>query len=55
MLLAAGLQDWVDLGVIVGLLLLNAVIGFAQDFQAGNIVKVEWSCYFLFNWNMSHA
>lgn len=37
--LAAGLQDWIDLGVIAGLLLLNAVIGFIQDYQAGNIVK----------------
>ena len=30
-----------DLGVIVGLLILNAVVGFVQDFQAGNIVKVR--------------
>ena len=37
--LAAGLQDWIDLGVIAGLLLLNAVVGFVQDYQAGNIVK----------------
>ncbi len=37
--LAAGLQDWIDLGVIGGLLLLNAVVGFVQDYQAGNIVK----------------
>lgn len=37
--LAAGLQDWIDLGVIAGLLLLNAVVGFIQDYQAGNIVK----------------
>lgn len=29
-----------DLGVIAGLLLLNAVVGFIQDYQAGNIVKV---------------
>ena len=36
--LAAGLQDWIDLGVIAGLLLLNAVVGFVQDYQAGNIV-----------------
>lgn len=39
-ILAALLKDWIDLGVIVCLLLLNAVVGFAQDFQAGNIVKV---------------
>lgn len=37
--LAAGLRDWIDLGVIAGLLLLNAVVGFVQDYQAGNIVK----------------
>ncbi|KAL7749463.1 plasma membrane H+-ATPase [Sorochytrium milnesiophthora] len=36
--LSAGLQEWVDLGVILGLLLLNAVVGFLQEFQAGNIV-----------------
>ena len=27
------------MGVIAGLLLLNAVVGFIQDFQAGNIVQ----------------
>lgn len=37
--MAAGLQDWIDLGVIAGLLLLNAVVGFFQDYQAGNIVN----------------
>ncbi|KAF4922011.1 Plasma membrane ATPase [Colletotrichum viniferum] len=36
--LAAGLQDWIDFGVICGLLLLNAVVGFVQEFQAGSIV-----------------
>ncbi|TPX69453.1 H+-exporting ATPase [Spizellomyces sp. 'palustris'] len=36
--LAGGLQHWVDLGVILGLLLLNAVVGFMQEYQAGNIV-----------------
>ncbi|KAJ3038183.1 plasma membrane H+-ATPase [Rhizophlyctis rosea] len=36
--LAGGLQHWVDLGVILGLLLLNAVVGFLQEYQAGNIV-----------------
>ena len=40
-MLAGFLLDWVDLGVIVGLLLLNAVVGFAQDCKAGNIVKVD--------------
>jgi H+-transporting ATPase len=36
--LAAGLEDWVDFGVICGLLLLNAAVGFVQEFQAGSIV-----------------
>ncbi|EGS23188.1 putative plasma membrane protein [Thermochaetoides thermophila DSM 1495] len=36
--LAAGLEDWVDFGVICGLLLLNAVVGFVQEYQAGSIV-----------------
>lgn len=37
-ILAAGLQDWVDFGVICALLLLNAFVGFVQEFQAGSIV-----------------
>jgi H+-transporting ATPase len=37
-ILAAGLRDWVDFGVICGLLLLNAVVGFVQEYKAGNIV-----------------
>ncbi|KAJ5584665.1 uncharacterized protein N7459_004465 [Penicillium hispanicum] len=37
-LLAAGLKDWIDFGVICGLLLLNAVVGFVQEYHAGNIV-----------------
>lgn len=36
--LAAGLQDWVDFGVICALLLLNAFVGFIQEYQAGSIV-----------------
>ncbi|EPE08775.1 plasma membrane atpase [Ophiostoma piceae UAMH 11346] len=36
--LAAGLEDWVDFGVICALLLLNAVVGFVQEYQAGSIV-----------------
>ncbi|KAI9836191.1 MAG: plasma membrane H+-ATPase [Sarea resinae] len=36
--LAAGLRDWVDFGVICALLLLNAAVGFIQEFQAGSIV-----------------
>ncbi|OUM53205.1 hypothetical protein BVG19_g2470 [[Candida] boidinii] len=38
-LLAAGLEDWVDFGVICGLLMLNASVGFIQEFQAGSIVE----------------
>ncbi|KAF1990562.1 plasma membrane ATPase [Aulographum hederae CBS 113979] len=38
-ILAAGLQDWVDFGVICALLLLNATVGFVQEFQAGSIVE----------------
>lgn len=38
-ILAAGLQDWVDFGVICALLLLNAAVGFIQEFQAGSIVE----------------
>ncbi|KAF3940742.1 hypothetical protein ABW19_dt0205509 [Dactylella cylindrospora] len=37
-ILAAGLEDWVDFGVICALLLLNACVGFFQEFQAGSIV-----------------
>lgn len=37
-ILAAGLEDWVDFGVICGLLLLNACVGFIQEYQAGSIV-----------------
>ena len=37
-ILAAGLSDWVDFGVICGLLMLNAAVGFIQEFQAGSIV-----------------
>ncbi|KAF2128858.1 plasma membrane ATPase [Dothidotthia symphoricarpi CBS 119687] len=38
-ILAACLRDWVDLGVICGLLLLNACVGFIQEYQAGSIVE----------------
>lgn len=38
-ILAAYLHDWVDLGVICGLLLLNASVGFIQEYQAGSIVE----------------
>ncbi|KAJ5931870.1 hypothetical protein N7516_006359 [Penicillium verrucosum] len=37
-ILAGGLRDWIDFGIICALLLLNAIVGFAQEYQAGNIV-----------------
>lgn len=33
------MQDWIDFGIICALLVLNAVVGFAQEYQAGNIVE----------------
>merc|ERR1712000_512244 len=36
--LAAGLEDWIDFGVICALLLLNACVGFFQEYPAGSIV-----------------
>ena len=38
-MLAAGLKAWVDLGVICGLLMLNACVGAWQDFHAGSVVE----------------
>ncbi|WWC93239.1 plasma-membrane proton-efflux P-type ATPase [Kwoniella sp. B9012] len=37
-LLAAGLRDWIDFGVIIGILFLNAAVGWYQEKQAGDIV-----------------
>lgn len=37
-MLAGGLQDWIDFGIICALLLLNALVGFGQEYHAGNIV-----------------
>lgn len=37
-LLAAGLGDWVDFGVICGILLLNAFVGWYQEKQAADVV-----------------
>ncbi len=36
--LSAILQHWADLGIITCLLLLNAIVGFREEFQAGNAV-----------------
>jgi len=37
-LLAGGLQKWIDFGVIIAILLLNAFVGWYQEKQAGDIV-----------------
>lgn len=37
-LLAAGLEDWVDFGVIIGILCLNAAVGWYQEKQAADVV-----------------
>ncbi|KAJ5223743.1 plasma membrane ATPase 2 [Penicillium chermesinum] len=37
-LLAAGLDDWVDFGVILGILCLNAAVGWYQEKQAADVV-----------------
>ncbi|EIW68325.1 hypothetical protein TREMEDRAFT_44712 [Tremella mesenterica DSM 1558] len=37
-LLAAGLRDWIDFGVIIGILALNSFVGWYQEKQAGDIV-----------------
>lgn len=36
--LSAGLRDWIDFGVIIGILFLNAGVGWYQEKQAGDIV-----------------
>lgn len=37
-LLAAGLEDWIDFEVIIGILCLNAAVGWYQEKQAAVIV-----------------
>ncbi|KAK4685145.1 H+-transporting ATPase, partial [Tremellales sp. Uapishka_1] len=37
-ILAAGLRDWIDFGVIIGILMMNAIVGWYQEKQAGDIV-----------------
>ena len=37
-LLAAGLRDWIDFGVIIAILLLNAGVGWCQEKQAADVV-----------------
>ncbi|KAI9444251.1 plasma-membrane proton-e [Lactarius indigo] len=38
-LLAAGLRSWIDFGVIIGILMLNAFVGWYQEKKAGDIVE----------------
>lgn len=37
-ILAGGLQEWIDFGVIIGILLLNATVGWYQEKQAADVV-----------------
>jgi hypothetical protein len=37
-LLAGGMQDWIDFGVIIGILMLNAVVGWYQEKSAADVV-----------------
>ena len=37
-LLAAGLREWIDFGVIIAILLLNATVGWYQEKQAADVV-----------------
>jgi H+-transporting ATPase len=37
-ILAAGLRSWIDFGVIIGILMLNAIVGWYQEKQAADVV-----------------
>lgn len=37
-ILALGLQDWIDAGVILAILMLNAIVGWYQEKQAADVV-----------------
>lgn len=37
-ILALGLQDWIDAGVIIAILMLNAIVGWYQEKQAADVV-----------------
>lgn len=37
-ILSAGLEDWVDFGVIIGILCMNAAVGWYQEKQAADVV-----------------
>lgn len=36
--LSAGLEDWVDFGVIIGILCMNAAVGWYQEKQAADVL-----------------
>jgi H+-transporting ATPase len=38
-ILSAILQHWADLGIILALLIVNAVVGFWEEYQAGNTIE----------------
>ncbi len=37
-LLSAGLREWIDFGVIIAILMLNATVGWYQEKQAADVV-----------------
>lgn len=37
-ILALGLRDWIDAGVIIAILMLNAIVGWYQEKQAADVV-----------------
>lgn len=37
-ILALGMQDWLDAAIIIAILLLNAVVGWYQEKQAADVV-----------------
>lgn len=37
-IIAFGLRDWIDAGVIIAILLLNAIVGWYQEKQAADVV-----------------
>jgi H+-transporting ATPase len=37
-LISAGLREWIDFGVIIAILLLNATVGWYQEKQAADVV-----------------
>jgi H+-transporting ATPase len=37
-ILSALVRDWADLGIILALLIVNALVGFWEEYQAGNAI-----------------